>query len=90
MYIYMYICRHKGSEDINPSINSSSIQVVALKLNYPFFFTLLFTLSVHPVYNKAKAIELSSFGNQDTTIICIITRMVAWGWASCSRLQGGD
>ena len=44
MCVCVCICRNKGWEDINPSINSSYIEVVALR------FTLL-TLSVYPVYN---------------------------------------
>lgn len=56
MYIEMYVCRNKGSEDINPSTNSAYIQVVASKLNVPFFFT-LFTWRVHPIYNRAETIS---------------------------------
>lgn len=48
----MYIYRNKGSEDINLSINSSYVWVVALRLNCPLFFTLLFMLSVYSVYNR--------------------------------------
>lgn len=74
----MYLCRDKGSEDINLSVNSSDISVVASRLQFPFFFTLLFPLSVYPVYDKVKTMKPSSFGNEVTTIICIITRTVAW------------
>lgn len=56
MYIEMYVCRNKGSEDINPSTNSAYIQAVAFKLNVPFFFT-LFTRRVHPMYNGAETVS---------------------------------
>lgn len=70
-------------------MNSAHAQVVALKLSVPFFF-ILFTRSVHPVPNRAKTIKLTSFGNRDTSILCISARMVAWGWGwgSCSRPRG--
>lgn len=69
-------------------MNSAYAQVVALKLSVPFFFILLFTRSVHPVPNRARTIKLTSFGNRDTSILCISARMVAWGWGSCSRPRG--
>lgn len=49
--MWVYIYRNKGSEDINPSINSSYIKGVALR------FTLLLTLSMYPVYNRVKMIN---------------------------------
>lgn len=49
--MWVYTCKNKGSEDINPSINSSYIEVAALR------FTFLLILSVYSVYNRVNMIN---------------------------------